>query len=148
MFPLDLSRALSVCALGAAIAVATGCGGSGSGYGDDAPTAPASPPPSTAAGPTVQATTQNAFTPREVAIGTGATVTWAFGSVAHNVTFAPAAGAVSGGEYGATGGSAGGSPSNVPTTSNASVPRTFSAAGSYSYECTIHPGMAGTVIVR
>lgn len=148
MFPLNTTRVLAALALGTAVALTAACGGGGSGYGDDAPTAPTAPaapgsPPSNAAGPTVQATPQLTFTPREVAIGTGATVTWAFGPVAHNVTFAATAG--SGGEYG---GGSSGSPSNVPTTSNASVARAFSAAGTYGYECTIHPGMTGSVTVR
>ena len=154
MFSLSRTRTLATLAVGATVAVAAACGGSGSGYDGDAPTAPApaSPPPSTTAAPTVQATPQLAFTPREVTIGTGGTVTWAFGPVEHNVTFGAAAGAGSGsGEYGGSAGGTGstsGGPANIPRSSNASVSRMFGAAGTYGYECTIHPGMTGTVTVR
>lgn len=73
------------------------------------------------------------FTPRVVAVQAGGSVTWSFGALEHTVSFAPAAG--------------------VPASINSggvstSISRTFTAAGNYSYICTIHPGMNGVVYVR
>lgn len=80
----------------------------------------------------VDATTSNTFSPKTVDIGVGGTVTWTFHSVTHNVTFganAPPDG-------------------DIPNSTNTSVARTFTAAGSYAYQCTLHPGMSGTVVVH
>jgi plastocyanin len=41
-----------------------------------------------------------------------------------------------------------GVPADIATTANASVTRTFSTAGTFTYHCTIHPQMTGTVIVQ
>lgn len=73
------------------------------------------------------------FTPQTVDIALGGTVTWTFGALTHNVTFA-------GGQAGA--------PQNIPTTINAMVSRTFGTAGTFNYDCTVHPGMSGTVNVH
>lgn len=101
-----------------------GCGGSGS-----TPTAPPGPPLSAA---TVQATPSIAFTPASATVAVGATVTFDFGSVAHNVFFDAHAG----------------SPPDISGNANTSIARTFTTAGSYSYSCHIHPSMHGTVIVQ
>ena len=82
---------------------------------------------------TVQATTNLQFSPGEADITVGGSVTWQFSSTAHNVTFS---------------GSAAGTPANIPTTASASVARTFTTAGTFAYQCTIHPGMSGTVVVH
>ena len=107
------------------------CGGDG--YGG--PTSPSGGPPGdpqpTA---TVQATPGERFTPGTVELTAGGTVTFAFGSLAHNVFFdnAPA-----------------GAPANIEAaTSNQSVARTFPTAGRYVYNCHLHPGMTGTVNVH
>jgi plastocyanin len=87
-------------------------------------------PPMTA---TVNATTANTFTPSNVTIGVGGTVTFAFGDVAHNVFFdnSPA-----------------GAPDAIPgTNANMSAARTFTTAGTFEYDCHLHPGMKGTVVV-
>ena len=76
--------------------------------------------------------TSNTFEPQVVAVARTGTVTWSFGSVQHNVTF-------SGG---------GGAPANIPTVTNTSVSRTFTTAGNFPYDCNLHAGMVGTVIVR
>ena len=60
-------------------------------------------------------------------------VTFAFGSVAHDVFFDddPA-----------------GAPASIPgAVSNTSVARTFTTAGEYTFDCHIHPGMRGSVTV-
>jgi plastocyanin len=71
------------------------------------------------------------FTPRKVAIAVNGTVNWTFGSVEHTVTFSGA-----------------GSQNNITSGYLTTIGRTFTTAGTYSYVCTIHPGMGGTVIVR
>jgi plastocyanin len=52
--------------------------------------------------------------------------------VAHNVTFGTATGA----------------PANVTNMAMGSVSRSFSSAGTFSYQCTNHQGMGGQVIVQ
>lgn len=81
---------------------------------------------------TITAGTDNQFNPKTVIVARNASVDYEFLSVVHNVTY----------------GSATGAPSNIPNSSNTSVSRTFGADGDFSYECTIHSGMTGTVIVR
>lgn len=80
---------------------------------------------------TVAATTSQTFDPAQVDITAGGTVTFAFSSLTHNVTFNNT-----------------GSPANIGDTANSNVSRTFPTAGTYPYHCTIHPGMTGTVIVH
>jgi plastocyanin len=72
------------------------------------------------------------FTPNRVAIARGGQVTWTFGSEQHNVTFGGGAGV----------------PANINSSSNTSESRTFGQAGNFSYNCTLHAGMNGQVIVR
>jgi plastocyanin len=64
----------------------------------------------------------------------GGTVTFEFGAVDHNLYFdnAPA-----------------GAPANITApTSNTSVTRTFATAGRFDYNCHLHPGMTGTIVVQ
>ena len=71
------------------------------------------------------------FSPATVSIAQGASVTWQFSST-HNVTFGTAK---------PTGG-------DIPNSnSGASVTRAFPTPGTYSYDCTLHSGMSGSVIV-
>jgi len=63
----------------------------------------------------------------------GQTVTFAFGSLAHNVFFAAQAGA----------------PADIDgLNANTSVQRQFNTQGTYNYTCHIHPQMHGTVVVQ
>ena len=82
----------------------------------------------------VTVTTPNqTFSPPTVTIASGGTVLWQFSGSTHNVTFAGAA-------------PAGG---NIPDTQPGNaVARTFTAPGTYSYQCTRHNGMTGTVVVQ
>jgi plastocyanin len=110
----------------AALGVAA-CGGGG--YGGSTTTGPQTP----ALAADVAATPSLAFTPGTVTLAQGGTVTIKFGSVEHNVYFdnAPA-----------------GAPGNI-TGANANVTKTltFTTPGTYVYNCHLHPGMHGTVIV-
>lgn len=74
----------------------------------------------------------NTFQPQVVGVARGGSVTWSFAALEHNVTFS----------------AGGGAPANIPNTTNASVSRTFGTAGNFPYDCSLHAGMTGTVIVR
>ncbi len=99
------------------------------GCGSDQSTAPDPVPPP----PTVRATPQITFEPGDVEVVASSEVTWVFESVPHNVFFSDAAD----GPADITG-------FNVDT----SVVRKFDRAGTFAYECRIHPGMRGQVTVR
>lgn len=88
---------------------------------------PATPQTATVATPGVR------FSPAEVTVLAGGTVTWQVSGARHNVTFQGAA---------PPGGS-------VPDTDpGGSAARTFPERGSYPYVCTRHAGMTGRVTVQ
>lgn len=72
------------------------------------------------------------FTPFQVTIPVGGTVRWEFPQRAHNVIFERKTGA----------------PQDIQVVANTAVSRTFGTAGTFPYDCTLHPGMAGEVLVR
>lgn len=111
------------------------CGGGTGPYGGGTTNQnPPPPPPPPVSGTTVNATPSIAFSPAALTINAGQTVTFAFGSVGHNVTFDS---------------QAAGTPADIPgVNANRSVDRTFSTAGTFQYHCTIHPGMSGSIVVR
>ncbi|HKS07314.1 MAG TPA: plastocyanin/azurin family copper-binding protein [Gemmatimonadaceae bacterium] len=94
--------------------------------GYDAPSTPN--PPN---GASINASVTSVFAPNIVSVAQGATVTWVFGAVEHNVTFTAATGV----------------PANITNSMNTQVARTFGTAGTYNYQCTIHAGMTGSVSV-
>jgi plastocyanin len=74
----------------------------------------------------------DAFDPNSLTVSVGTIVTFTFEATGHNVTFDLV----------------GGRPADIPgTNTNTSIQRQFNAAGTFTYQCTIHPGMAGTIIV-
>ncbi len=72
------------------------------------------------------------FTPPTLVVARNANVTFAFAPVNHNVTFRTVAGA----------------PASIPNTTSSSVVRAFASAGDFPYDCTLHTGMTGMVMVR
>ena len=74
------------------------------------------------------------FSPDTVKIAVNGSVTWTFtsgGNSPHNVTFGTPP----------TGG-------NIGNTTTGAATRTFATAGRFTYQCTLHAGMNGAVIVR
>jgi plastocyanin len=72
------------------------------------------------------------FTPKTVAIQVGGSVTWSFGGLSRTVTFVSTAGA----------------PASINESFSTTASRTFAAAGNFTYNCSIHAGMSGTIVVR
>jgi plastocyanin len=72
------------------------------------------------------------FSPVPDTVAAGTQVTFAFGDVAHTVTFDSGPIALA----------------NIPATMNADSVRTFATAGTYTWHCSIHPYMHGTVVAQ
>jgi plastocyanin len=105
------------------------CGGGAYGSTSPSTTPPNTPPVANQ----VNATASLAFDPPTLTTQVGHAVTFAFGSVGHNVFFDPATGA----------------PGNITgVNANTSVTRTFDTAGTFTYTCHIHPYMQGKVVVE
>lgn len=119
--PVPLTRAALVLTICAAFAACSNSSPNG--------------PTTTGSSTKVTATASLAFTPPTVSIHPGDSVTWVFQSVGHTVTFDAVAGA----------------PANIGSVSspqaNVSVTRVFAVAGTYTYHCSIHPTMTGSVVV-
>jgi plastocyanin len=86
------------------------------------------PPPNT-----VDATPSLTFTPTPLTVTVGTSVNFVFGTTGHNVTFNAVAGR----------------PADIPgTNANTTIAVVFNTAGTFPYQCTIHAGMTGTIIVQ
>jgi plastocyanin len=73
----------------------------------------------------------NAFNPSCAQVTPGSIVTWTFNGTGHNVTFSNS--------------SLGGSGNQSP---GATYTKTFPTAGTFTYSCTNHAGMTGSVLVQ
>jgi plastocyanin len=93
---------------------------------------PDSTAPTPATGPADVFTPGNVFSPFNTVIHVGGTVRFNISGEAHNVVFRGTAGA----------------PADVPVATNAVVSRTFTTKGTFPYDCTVHPGMSGQVVVQ
>lgn len=99
---------------------------------DDEPSGP-SEMPDTPQAATIQATPQITFDPGNITVEVNQEVDWNFESVPHNVFFADVLGR----------------PADIPGfNSNTTVTRVFTTEGTFPYDCRIHPGMSGTVVVQ
>ena len=74
----------------------------------------------------------NSFSPSDVDILSGGTVNFSWSGVTHNVTWQATPASVP----------------NITDRSTGTVPVTLNQAGTYSYHCTLHPGMDGTITVH
>lgn len=117
-------RVLRVSVVSFAVAV-SGCEGTGSG------TFGIGPGPGTGPSTTNQISVRdNSFSPSATTVPVGTTVTWTWaGADIHNVTFPGAA-------------------SSPNQTTGSTFQRTFNAAGSFPYSCTLHAAMNGSVVVQ
>lgn len=110
------------------VLVTLACGGGGG----DGPTGPG-PGPGPTPSPNTVTLGATSFSPASITIQSGGTVTWRNSSgVLHNVTFNQATGA----------------PSNIGDHSSGDNSRTFGTAGTFGYQCTLHGGMTGSVVVQ
>lgn len=99
-----------------------GCGGSDS-------------PPTTPSVTTVAEvfTPGNVFSPFSITIAVGQAVRFNITGEPHNVIFAK---------------TPPGAPADINIVSNTVVSRTFNTRGTFPYDCTLHQGMAGQVVVQ
>jgi plastocyanin len=74
----------------------------------------------------------NTFTPAQATIRVGQSVLFDFPADIHNVIFQQRTG----------------KPADIAATSSQAITRTFATAGTFPFDCTLHPGMSGTVIVN
>ena len=72
------------------------------------------------------------FVPFQTVVKVGGSVRYFFTSIDHNVIWNPRLA---------------GSPTDILVTVNTNVSRTFPTMGVYKYECTVHPGMVGVIVV-
>lgn len=114
----------------AALLLLAACGGGSDSGTNPEPTPPGATPPAGSVTVTAGANS-DVFSPADVSVSVGGSVVWSFGPRAHNVIFAGVAGA----------------PGNIPATTSSQVSRTFPTAGTFPYDCTLHPGMRGRVLV-
>jgi plastocyanin len=74
----------------------------------------------------------NSFIPFTTTIVVGGSVVFEFPADPHNVIFARLTGA----------------PADIPATTSESVSRRFDLPGTFPFECRLHPGMEGEVVVN
>ena len=118
----------------AALVIVAGCGGGSTDYGGNPPPAPPPPPPPGGGRSTTITVDNNKFTPNPDTMAAGTvTFTWAAGAITHNVTWLT----------GPT------SPTGSGNRSDGSADYTAPVVqGTYTYHCTLHQGMNGTIVVE
>lgn len=94
--------------------------------GSDLPVTPGGPTPADVFTP------GNVFSPFSTVVAVGGTVRFNISGDQHNVIFSRVAGA----------------PPDVNVVRNVVVSRTFTTRGTFTYDCTVHPGMSGQVVVQ
>jgi plastocyanin len=113
-------------ALSVVLSVTSSCGGSDG---------PSSPPVTTNKSYDVF-TLPSAFSPNTLQIAPGDTVRFSISPApngeGHDVTFDAKAGA----------------PANIKVTLSGTIPRVFTTRGTFHYNCFVHPGMSGDVVVQ
>jgi plastocyanin len=72
------------------------------------------------------------FIPSQTVVKLGGTVRFFFTPIDHNVIWNPRLP---------------GSPSDILVTTNQTISRSFTTVGVYGFDCTVHPGMSGRIIV-
>ena len=118
--------------LGLGVAALSGCGGGGSsatspgGSSGGGGTTIGTPPANT-----VFALPANQFNPTTLNVSANTSVTFTFFTTTHNVTFDLVTGR----------------PVDIANSNGTSVARTFATQGTFTYNCTLHPGMSGSVVV-
>jgi plastocyanin len=118
--------ALALLLIAALAVVLTGCSSPAASSGGSS----GSTPPATTGGATAAVTLQNfAFSPSTVQVSVGGSVTWTNNdSVTHTVT--------------------GDGFDSGQLAPGKSFSKTFAAAGTFNYHCSIHPSMTGVVTVK
>ncbi|MEP6730965.1 MAG: plastocyanin/azurin family copper-binding protein [bacterium] len=80
-------------------------------------------------------TLPNAFVPYIITVAVGDSVTFAFGGdIDHNVIWRAS--------------NPSGAPANIENATNETFVRRLTTRGTFNYECTVHPGMIGQIVVR
>ena len=126
---MRMSRQTMLAAVGVlTLGLVAGCGGGGD--GGDTNNGKGPPPGGFPATASVTANTADRFSPGTVDIAAGGRVTWTF-EKEHTVQFA-----------------ADNAPEDIEPTFEGQVGRRFPEAGRFSYICTLHGGMSGTVVVH
>lgn len=127
-------RVVRVSIMAGVLVVAAACGGGpGPGATGPAATGPAAPTGAvacTGSGGSQVAIADNTFNPASATVAVGGSVTWTNADPGtHTVTFNEG-------------------PDCGRLAQNASVSRTFTDAGTFTYRCTIHGSMRGSVVVQ
>jgi plastocyanin len=128
-----LRAALPLAVTGLMVTGLTACGGGGDDGG--------SPPPTEVVGTAPRDSVfmpGNSFSPFSLSVKVGQSVAWVFPRDAHNVIFPKGAGGQT---------VPPGAPADILPTTNRVVTRRFDAAGTFPYDCTLHAGMKGEVVV-
>jgi plastocyanin len=118
-----LRKASLHCAAAAALVLGSACGG-------DDPTEPEEEEPPADA--PVVSMPGFSFSPFTTNVTVGGSVVFDFPNEPHNVIFDNVAGA----------------PQDIQQSVNRRVTRTFAVRGTFPYDCTLHPGMSGQVVVQ